>query len=440
MNPDTSKGLYVTDVILAQAHQIEKNKAAVAEKKKKNAEKAEKDRVENRDKRRALYEEFVQEYGGKTLEAVDGAAQNGGKLTGNMLMAIFQHLGGRPKDLDDTKKATVLAALRCNPQFLAVVENTPTNESNASSSPSDDSGPKTPTAQPTNSVSGKATKNASSSDSGKIALKTDSSNDSDKTGPETASAAGTNESRINTTESQGNHPQVTCTGKTVQPLVALDGVEIDRGDVLDTRRTLEVDESTQKLRRRSLQQYGRVVSIPGDGNCGYHATYFGLQHLRILPGGMGMSSFRRELFDFASDPATQLVLLGNPDATPPIQAKYVEMDGTHAYPTFREEWFKDEILKRIWKSGSEFDCGAKKFHWMDARFIPPIVALKYNVPVVVYGKQFVGNSSYYCTTMFQPFNGVIVRTDFEYPQRPCKKSIAIIHNGTDHFSALEPFN
>jgi hypothetical protein len=259
-----------------------------------------------------------------------------------------------------------------------------------------------------------------------------------------------NESRFDTTESQGNDPKVTSTETDAQSVVTVgDGVRIDPGQVVDTRRsTPKVDASTKQLRQRSLQQYGRVVNVLGDGNCGYHAMYHGLHHLGILPGGMGMSAFRRELFDFASATATQLVLLGNLNATPPIPAKFVNMEGECAYPLFREKadvsaqslWFENQILKRMWTSTREFDGGAIQFHWMDAGFIPPIVALKYNVPVVVYGKKFVGNSSYYCTTMFQPFKGVLVQNQFDYPHRQCKGSISIIHNGRDHFMALEPFN
>lgn len=392
MNPDTSKGLYVTDAILAQAQQIEKNKAEVAAKKKQNAKKAEKDRVENRDKRRALYDEFVQEYGGKTLEVVDHAARNGGKLTGNTLMAIFQHLGGRPKDLDDTKKATVLAALRCNPWFLAVVENDPSNESDTSSPSSDESVLKTTAdsmAHPTNSVARADTKKApSKNDSDKTGHKTEapSKNDSDKTGAAS---------------------------------------------------------------KESVQQYGLVVSVPGDGNCGYHAMYHGLHRLGLVPGGMAMGAFRKELFDFASTSSTQLVLLGNLNATPPISAKFVNMKAKPAYPAFRDikggttpsSWFEKEILKRLWNSKREFDGGASEFHWMDAAFIPPILALKYDVPIVVYGKEsaVIGNS-YYSTTMFQPINGCIVQTQFDHLVRPRKGSVSIIHNGSDHFTALEPFN
>ena len=77
--PDIFQGLFVSDIILGRSERVEKNKSAFVEKKKRTTIQNQKEKQEKREKRNIVFDQFVDEYGGKSLGAVNHAGRKAEK-------------------------------------------------------------------------------------------------------------------------------------------------------------------------------------------------------------------------------------------------------------------------------------------------------------------------------------------------------------------------
>jgi len=217
-------------------------------------------------------------------------------LTAATLTAIYQHLGGRPKDLADGKKESVLAVLRLNPEFLAIVESTETGDAESMQSRDDIAASKT--------------------------------------------ESGCDKENCNSGIKEDKEPKESIQQPKIAIECSLDADEVAAGP-------MEVGAETLHLRKVLPEQYGNIVNVPGDGNCGYHSMYHGLVRLGLVNTPMGITSFRKELHDFAS--ASQGVLQGDLFSETPTPSKFVDQYRSPAYPKIRSKeqadlWYQSEVL------------------------------------------------------------------------------------------------
>jgi hypothetical protein len=127
---------------------------------------------------------------------------------------------------------------------------------------------------------------------------------------------------------------------------------------------------------------GMLHDVPAKGNCGYDALHRGLA-LANIDVPECPHQHRKWIFDYASE--NEIMLRESLRSYP----KSFRTRG--AWTTF----FNSKVLKPIFDAEVDFRLGASMFHWMEAEYVLPIVAMRYNITLVVYDSRFKGTICYH---------------------------------------------
>ena len=143
-----------------------------------------------------------------------------------------------------------------------------------------------------------------------------------------------------------------------------------------------------------LKAHGNVIDVSGDGSCGYHALLLILEFFGKIntgPTKVSMYNFRKEILEFSE--RNQGRILGKkPDGSD--GAFLIKKTGesgfklaikrSHTDPfAVQQKLFKTTITKGIWKEGVDYSGIVGSEHWMNARFVLPLVTFQYRIKELV---------------------------------------------------------
>lgn len=340
-NPDTSAGQYVSGAILQKAAYVQMLREKAKAEKEQSAINAEAARVKQREAKRITYNAFVDTYGGQGMDAMRKAFKNISKPT---LMAVYQHLGYRPCDLSDAKKATLEEFLVNDDKFCSIVDMP--------------SLPKVPLSTPAPEASKVPSAPAVHVHVSKVPS-----------------------ARVVSKVPSAAKPHIICN---ISPLSSGGGATYN--DWWDAIQEVEccgvgvvVLEYDGRPRHPSVisnleffQSLGTVVDVPPYGNCAYDALGLGLcyQGKCSMTGGT-CSDLRSILREHAEANRDRLLALP-------------------CYPSLEldpEGWWKENVVDRIFKPGVDYTTDAKYEEWFDAAYVAPIVADNFGTKIVLYDAQ-----------------------------------------------------
>jgi hypothetical protein len=131
--------------------------------------------------------------------------------------------------------------------------------------------------------------------------------------------------------------------------------------------------------KESIEQFGTIQDVTGDGNCGYYAAQEGLRRLNIAYE-LGITSFRQSLYEHAKQ--HEDTFLGGNDWE--IYNKGFKSKTGKTAVQLRHDWWDKEVLSKIWSQNMSFEEGAAQCHYLDSDVHWPIFADKFQVNVVCY--------------------------------------------------------
>ena len=413
MNPDTSAGLFVSGAILHRTKRVQELREEAKEKAKQSAISAEADRVKKREERKIAYNKFVDTYSGQGMDAFRDALNKRGKLpnpTLPELMAVYQHLGYRPCDLPNTKKATVEEFLLNDDKFQNVIDMPPlpncrdNDDDGLLSGDADDGGCKI----------------VDNSDGAAGGLDLDVSVKAEPRSMAASPSAGST--------SLLSEAQVICN---IEPLPRGSSATYDDWwgniqDAVDTKSdeaSIIVLEYDGRRRRPCMvsnleffKSIGVIVDVPPYGNCAYDALGLGLCYYGkgSKMGGKNPTDFRSGLRCHADANRDRFLAL---DLYPSLS--------DHADP---ESWWEKNILDRICSPGTNYTTSAAYEHWFDATYVAPLVADLFGAKIVVY------DAEAETTTTFAPGRkGKITQTHVASLVPPPKDAITLIYQKNHYY-------
>ena len=139
-----------------------------------------------------------------------------------------------------------------------------------------------------------------------------------------------------------------------------------------------------------LSEFGEIIDVPRDGNCGYHSIYFGLQAIGKTDSleSTKILYFRKTLWNHAKKPYDELI---NNEVY-----QFFSND-----PERRKKQWNREILSRIHDPTFDYKEDAPRELWYHSTLISPIVSHYFKTHIIIFSVPIPS------TLLFENINGRI---------------------------------
>ena len=127
-----------------------------------------------------------------------------------------------------------------------------------------------------------------------------------------------------------------------------------------------------------LNDAGKIIDVPMDGNCGYHAFLLGLESTGNLNGinPKDILALRQKLVEFGEREFDQL------------QRKLKYNACLQGCKTDKLKYWKNFVLKRIYESNVDFNLNENKFvpqrYWWDCLETTGLVSSFFKINIIIY--------------------------------------------------------
>jgi hypothetical protein len=178
--------------------------------------------------------------------------------------------------------------------------------------------------------------------------------------------------------------------------------------------------------KQSVNEVGEEKKVPPDGSCGFNAAIKGMNELgHKIPEDV--TEFRHGLREYLKENIKcidKLIHIGQSGKKSPdfkFGAKNTE-----------------KIMQKIYSESVDYNQYVGQSHWMDTMEVLPLIASKYQISIVCYGKE--SNTNWLSTTLCN-YSADKERVElYSVPSCilcPPQGSLRLIHNGGDHYNYLD---
>lgn len=188
--------------------------------------------------------------------------------------------------------------------------------------------------------------------------------------------------------------------------------------------------------KESIERFGTIQDVTGDGNCGYYAAQEGLRRLNI-EHETNITSFRKSLYDHAKQQEDKFLCGG--DDWKIYTLGFKAKNGKTA-AQLRLEWWNKEVVSKIWKEDVAFEKGVAAYHYLDSDAHWPILADKFGVNVVCYNTR---SGDLFTSAYELQDNGLKykITVGFKSPSelgldKSTSSTVQIVHVNSNHFMSV----
>ena len=115
----------------------------------------------------------------------------------------------------------------------------------------------------------------------------------------------------------------------------------------------------------TIEQYGDIIEVRGDGNCGIYSLQEGLKQFEEKTFESNAGDFRREIYDWIS-----------------LNEQFCGTNLNFTNKKSKKNYIDKEIKGRIWNKNVDFSDGCSREYWVDASLHFPIVSRMFDVNIV----------------------------------------------------------